>query len=155
MSLNSVKEFFSAERFNVDIIELEDSSATVDLAAAALGVQPQLIAKTLAFKAGEKNILIVTSGNAKIDNRKYKDHFKTKAKMLTGEEVMQITGHPVGGVCPFGLNTDMEIYLDESLKQFHEVYPAAGSPNCAVKLAVSDLERLTGGIWLDVCQSSS
>lgn len=152
MSLHSVKQFFLEKGFDADIIELEESSATVELAASALGVEPQHIAKTLAFKAGDKNLLIVTSGNAKIDNRKYKDYFKTKAKMLSGEEVLKFTGHPVGGVCPFGLSTKMDIYLDESLKQFQYVYPAAGNPTSALKLTVDELEKLTHGLWLNVCQ---
>lgn len=152
MSLNSVKQFFFEKDFNIEIMELEESSATVDLAASAIGVEPQYIAKTLAFKTPEKNILIVTSGNAKIDNRKYKDYFKAKAKMLNAQEVIEITGHPIGGVCPFGLRSKMEIYLDSTLKNFEYVYPAAGSPTCAIKLLVNELERLTEGEWIDVCQ---
>ncbi|OPJ57872.1 YbaK/EbsC family protein [Clostridium oryzae] len=152
MSVEAVKNFFNANNFHADLIQLDECSATVDLAAEALGVRPELIAKSLAFKLKDRNIIVVTCGNARIDNKKYKTLFSTKAKMLTSEEVLEYTGHPVGGVCPFGVKTDIQIYLDESLREFEYVYPAAGSTHTAVKISVDDLEKLTEGIWVNICQ---
>jgi len=152
MSVESVRRFFQDKGLVRDIIEFGESTATVQLAANALGVEPELIAKTMALKLKDRNILLVTKGDAKIDNKKYKDYFKTKAKMLNAEEVSAVTGHPVGGVCPFGLNEQIDIYLDLSLKQFEYVYPAAGSKNSAVKMSLKQLEELTDGTWVDVCK---
>ncbi len=152
MSADSVRRFFQDKGQVNDIIEFEESTATVQLAANALGVEPELIAKTMALKLKDRNILLVTKGDARIDNRRYKDYFKTKAKMLNSEEVSAVTGHPIGGVCPFGLNEPLDIYLDLSLKQFEYVYPAAGSKNSAVKVSINQLEELTGGSWVDVCK---
>jgi len=152
MSVESVRNFFKAKGIEDPVFELEESSATVDLAAKAIGVEPALIAKTLAIRLKEEDILIVTKGDARIDNKKFKGFFHTKAKMIDVEEVEQITGHPVGGVCPFGLKIDLKIYLDVSLKQFEYVYPAAGSKNSALKITPDDMLELTSAQWTDVCQ---
>ncbi len=152
MSVQSVKKQFTDEKLDLKIIEHNESTATVELAAKAIGVEPERIAKTMAFKLKDKYILILSQGDAKVDNRKFKDFFSTKAKMLNTEEVLEITGHPVGGVCPFGLKNPMDIYLDVTLKKFDFVYPAAGSPNSAIKLSVEQLEEITKGIWIDVCK---
>jgi prolyl-tRNA editing enzyme YbaK/EbsC (Cys-tRNA(Pro) deacylase) len=153
MSLESVKNYFEEKELGIKIIEFEASTATVELAAQAIGVEPGQIAKTMAFMLKEKVVLIVSKGIAKIDNRKYKDCFGGKAKMLSAEEVIDYTGHPVGGVCPFGLKNDLEVYLDSSLKEYKYVYPAAGSPHSAVKITLEELEAVTLGTWVDVCKS--
>lgn len=150
MSVESVKEFFVRNGLEDPVFELGDSGATVELAAQTLHVEPALIAKTLAFKV--KDVLIVTKGDARIDNRKYKDYFKVKAKMLDHEEVAEITGHPVGGVCPFGLRKPIEVYIDESLNQFDYVYPAAGSRYTALKIKPSVIQELTDAEYIDVCK---
>ncbi|ADK15175.1 MULTISPECIES: YbaK/EbsC family protein [Clostridium] len=152
MSLESVKQYFKDNNLSLEIIQMGQSTATVELAANALGVEPALIAKTMAFKLKDRNILILSEGDAKIDNRKFKDYFHTKAKMLSADEVLEFTGHPVGGVCPFGLKTQMDTYLDESLKKFEYVYPAAGSRNSAVKITPEELSNVTSGTWVDVCK---
>lgn len=152
MSLQSVRDFFAARQLDIPIIELEVSTATVALAAEAHGVEPGRIAKTLAFRInGGQAILLVARGDARIDNRKFKDCFG-KGKMLPAEEVVQLTGHPVGGVCPFGLANDLPIYLDQSLQAFDEVLPAAGAIHSAVRLSPPLLAEITGGQWVDVCQ---
>ncbi|HIT55500.1 TPA: YbaK/EbsC family protein [Candidatus Galligastranaerophilus intestinigallinarum] len=153
MAIEEVKKYFS--RFNMEdkIKELENSSATVELAALALNVEPDRIAKTLSFMVGDKPILIVTSGNSKIDNSKYKAAFHKKAKMMTPEEVFNITGHKIGGVCPFALKERVEVYLDNSLKKYETVYPAAGSSNSAIELTIEELEKFANPIlWVDVCK---
>ncbi|MEA4826061.1 YbaK/EbsC family protein [Clostridium sp. JNZ J1-5] len=152
MSLESVKKHLDESNLGLVIMEMDGSTATVELAAEAIGVEPGQIAKTMALKLGDKNVLIVSKGDAKIDNRKYKDCFKTKAKMLSGDEVLEITGHPVGGVCPFGLKNPLEIYLDNSLKKYDYVYPAAGSKNSAVRITLEQLQNITNGKWIDVCK---
>ena len=152
MSLESVKQYFKDNNLSLEIIEMGQSTATVELAANALGVKPALIAKTMAFKLKDRNILILAEGDARIDNRKFKDYFHTKATMLSADEVLEFTGHPVGGVCPFGLKTQMDTYLDESLKKFEYVYPAAGSRNSAVKITPEELSKVTSGTWVDVCK---
>ena len=135
------------------MIELEDSSATVQLAAQALGVEPGMIAKTMSFLIGEEAILILTEGTARVDNRKYKDTFHMKAKMIPFEEVEKWIGHAPGGVCPFGIKEGVKVYLDESLKQFDTVYPAAGNDHSAVKLTIAELEEVAGAVgWVDVCK---
>jgi prolyl-tRNA editing enzyme YbaK/EbsC (Cys-tRNA(Pro) deacylase) len=152
MSLQSVREFFSSRNLDIPIIELEVSTATVALAAEAHGVEPGRIAKTLAFRLREGDtILLVAGGDARIDNRKFKERFG-KGKMLPAEEVMALTGHPVGGVCPFGLAQPLEIYLDRSLRKFDEVLPAAGATHTAVRISPPLLADLTGGQWVDVCE---
>lgn len=152
MSLESVKKFFCDNQLDYKIIEMNESTATVELAAEAIGVAPALIAKTMAFRLKDEDILVITKGDARIDNRKYKDFFKTKAKMLGYDDVLEVTGHPVGGVCPFGLKNPLNIYLDVSLKSFEYVYPAAGSKNSAVKITPDQLNEVTNGTWVDVCK---
>jgi len=152
MSLQSVRDFFAARQLDIPIIELEVSTATVALAAEAHGVEPGRIAKTLAFRInGGQAILLVARGDARIDNRKFKDCFG-KGKMLPAEEVVELTGHPVGGVCPFGLANELPIYLDQSLQAFDEVLPAAGAIHSAVRLSPALLAEITAGQWVDVCQ---
>lgn len=152
MSVESVKEYFIQNGLPYEVREMEESTETVEKAAAALGVKPELIAKTLAFALKERNILVVTKGDARIDNRKFKQVFQTKAKMLSFDDVLEITGHPVGGVCPFGLKQEMDIYLDESLRQFEKIYPAAGSTNSCIEITPDDLCSITGARWVDVCK---
>lgn len=153
MSLEKAKKYLEEKGFIDNVIELEDSSATVALAAQALGVEPGMIAKTMSFLQGEKPVLILTEGAARIDNRKYKDTFGIKAKMIPFDEVEQIIGHAPGGVCPFGINEGIEVYLDESLKQYDTVYPAAGNDHSAVRLTIAELEQATDYIkWIDVCK---
>ncbi|PZP25240.1 YbaK/EbsC family protein [Pseudomonas kuykendallii] len=155
MSLESVRAFFAEKAPDLTVIELDDSTATVALAAAAHGVEPGMIAKTLAFRVGERNLLVVARGDARIDNRKIKETFGGKAKMLDAESVVALTGHPVGGVCPFGLATPLPVYCDVSLQAFDEVVPAAGAIHSAVRLAPQRIAELTGAQWVDVCQETS
>ena len=138
MSLEKAKAYLAEKGYADHVIELEDSSATVQLAAQALGVEPGMIAKTMSFLIGEEAILILTEGTARVDNRKYKDTFHMKAKMIPFEEVEKWIGHAPGGVCPFGIKEGVKVYLDESLKQFDTVYPAAGNDHSAVKLTIAD-----------------
>lgn len=152
MSIESVKKYFKEANLRLDIIEMDNSTATVELAARAIGVEEGQIAKTIALELKDETILIVCKGDAKIDNRKYKDEFAAKAKMLSLDVVEEITGHPVGGVCPFGLKNPLKIYLDESLKEYDYVYPAAGATNSAVKIDLGLLESSTNGAWIDVCK---
>lgn len=151
MSKEAVKEYFKKYGIENRIQELEESSATVELAAKALGCEPERIAKTLSFKVEDKPILIVVAGDAKIDNAKYKAKFNTKAKMLNIEEVEELIGHKVGGVCPFAIKENVKVYLDISLKRFDYVYPAAGSGNSAIKLSIEELEKYSNYCeWVDV-----
>jgi prolyl-tRNA editing enzyme YbaK/EbsC (Cys-tRNA(Pro) deacylase) len=151
MSLQSVREFFLAQNLDIPIIELDVSTATVAQAAEAHGVEPGRIAKTLSFRLSDSRvILVVASGDARIENKKFKEVFG-KGKMLGLEEVVELTGHPVGGVCPFGLATPLPIYLDKSLQEFDEVLPAAGSTNSAVRISLAQLASVTDGQWVDVC----
>lgn len=152
MSLESVRAFFSAHAPDVDIIETEASSSTVTLAAEAHGVEPAQIAKTICLRVGDEAMLVVASGTARLDNRKFKDTFGGKGRMLGADEVLEITSHPVGGVCPFGLPSPLPVYCDASLKQFAEVIPAAGSSNSAVRIQTGRLAELTAAKWVDVCQ---
>ena len=153
MSLERAKAYLAEKGYADHIIELEDSSATVQLAAQALGVEQGMIAKTMSFLIGEEAILILTEGTAKVDNRKYKDTFHMKAKMIPFEEVESWIGHAPGGVCPFGIKEGIKVYLDESLKQFDTVYPAAGNDHSAVKLTIAELEEVAGAAgWVDVCK---
>jgi len=154
MAIEKVKAYFKEYHRDDDIIEFSQSSATVELAALALGCAPQCIAKTLSFYKGEKAILIVTAGDAKIDNQKYKNYFLEKAKMLKAEEVEVFIGHGVGGVCPFAVNEGVAVYLDISLKRFDCVYPAAGSANSAIALDLEALELHSKALgWVDVCKN--
>jgi prolyl-tRNA editing enzyme YbaK/EbsC (Cys-tRNA(Pro) deacylase) len=152
MGLDSVRDFFASRKLDLPIIELDVSTAPVALAAQAHGVLPGRIAKTLAFRLNDgRAVILVGRGDARIDNRKFKDTFG-KGKMLPPEEVVALTGHPVGGVCPFGLAQPMPIYLDRSLQDFDEVLPAAGAVHSAVRISPALLAEVTGGEWVDVCQ---
>ncbi|NYT34019.1 YbaK/EbsC family protein [Rhizobium sp. WYCCWR 11128] len=152
MSLESVRAFLSAHAPDIEIIETAESSSTVALAAEAHGVEPAQIAKTICLRVGEQMMLVVVGGTARLDNRKFKDTFGAKGRMLDAEEVVAVTSHPVGGVCPFGLPSPLPIYCDISLKRFDEVVPAAGSTNSAVRIETGRLAELTGASWVDVCQ---
>ncbi|MCJ2053541.1 YbaK/EbsC family protein [Methylobacterium sp. J-070] len=155
MSLDSVRAFFSARAPDIAVIELETSTATVTEAAAGHGVAPAQIAKTLAIRVGDQNALVVTRGDARLDNRKAKAVFGGKVRMLDLAAVEAITGHPVGGVCPFGLIAPLPVYCDVSLKAFAEVVPAAGSPRSAVKIAPDRMAALVDATWVDVCQEAA
>lgn len=156
MSLEKAKAYLDNKGFLDHVIELNDSTATVAMAAEALGVEPGMIAKTMSFLQGEQAVLILTEGTAKVDNRKYKDTFHAKAKMIPFDEVESVIGHAPGGVCPFGINDGVEVYLDESLKKFATVYPAAGNDHSAVKLTIPELEQVAGAKgWVDVCKEES
>jgi Cys-tRNA(Pro) deacylase len=152
MSVESVRNFFKEKDLEDPVFELKHSGATVELAAEVIGVEPKFIAKTLAFKLKEKDILIVVRGDARIDNKKFKTFFKTKAKMIDFNEVEEITGHPVGGVCPFGLKNPLSVYVDVSIENFEFVYPAAGSKTTALKIEPLNIQELTSAEWVDVCQ---
>ena len=155
MSLEKAESYLKEAGFLDHVIELKESTATVALAAEALGVEPGMIAKTMSFLQGEQPVLILTEGTAKVDNRKYKDTFHVKAKMIPFEQVEEVTGHAPGGVCPFGIKDGIEVYLDESLKRFETVYPAAGDDHSAVRLTIPELEEVSGAKgWVDVCRES-
>lgn len=153
MAIEKVRDYFEEFGIADRIREFQVSSATVELAALALGCEPCRIAKTLSFSVGEQALLIVCAGDAKIDNSKYKAQFGAKAKMLTPEEAEQRIGHKVGGVCPFGVKPGVAVYLDASLKRFATVFPACGSSNSAIELTIPELERYSGYCaWIDVCK---
>jgi Cys-tRNA(Pro) deacylase len=152
MSVESVKAYFEEKGLDYEVREMDEGTETVEAAARTLGVEPALIAKTLALKIKSRDILVVTKGDARIDNRKFKQRFQVKVRMMTADEVLEATGHPVGGVCPFGLRKKMDIYLDESLKQFEKVYPAAGSGNSCIEITPGALCRITNAHWVDVCK---
>ena len=152
MSLESVRAFFASHAPDIAIIELQTSTATVALAAEAHGVEPGQIAKTLAFRIGEQELLVVARGDARMDNRKLKERFGGKAKMLDADTVVALTGHPVGGVCPFGLATDLPVYCDRSLLAYEEVLPAAGAIHSAVRISPQHMAELVGAEWVDLCQ---
>jgi prolyl-tRNA editing enzyme YbaK/EbsC (Cys-tRNA(Pro) deacylase) len=151
MSRESVRQWVAANAPDLPIIEVEESTATVETAAKALGVEPGRIAKTLAVRAGEHLFLLVTRGNVRLDNRKCKDEFGQRPRMLGAEETFDLTGHPVGGVCPFGLKNPVAVYLDVSLKAFDTVYPAGGSLNSSVEVQTERLFQLVGDRWVDLC----
>ena len=154
MAIEAVKEYFSKFGIANRIKEFEVSSATVELAAQALGCEPCRIAKTLSFPVNGQAVLVVTAGDAKIDNPKYKAQFGTKAKMLTPDEAELLVGHAVGGVCPFGIKEGVTVYLDNSLKRFKTVFPACGSSNSAIELSIEELEKYSGYVsWIDVCKN--
>ena len=155
MSIEKVREYFKGHGIDSRILEFPVSSATVELAAQALGCEPCRIAKTLSFMVDGSPILIVAAGDAKVDNSKYKAQFHTKAKMLTHEEAAELIGHAVGGVCPFGIeNPAVTTYLDVSLQRFSTVFPAAGSSNSAIELTCEELERYSNcKAWIDVCKN--
>ncbi|WP_153769902.1 YbaK/EbsC family protein [Labrenzia sp. CE80] len=152
MSLNSVRDHLAEAAPELRVLETDASSATVELAAAAHGVEPAQIAKTLSFRLKDEVFLVVARGDARLDNKKAKAAFGGKVKMLGREEVEEMTGHPVGGVCPFGLAKPLKVYLDESLKAFDEVIPAAGATNAAVRVSPLRMAEITSGTWVDVCQ---
>lgn len=153
MSFERAKEHLRKAGFEDRIIIPEKSSATVVEAAEALGCEPGMIAKTLSFIQDDKPVLILVEGLARIDNKKYKSRFGLKAKMIPGDQVEKLIGHDIGGVCPFGINDGVTVYLDESLKQHETVYPAAGTDHSAVRLSISDLEKCSGyKEWVDVCK---
>lgn len=153
MAIEKVREYFKNYGIEDRILEFTVSSATVALAAEALGCEPERIAKTLSFKIDDKAILIVAAGDTKIDNPKYKAEFGTKAKMLSFEEAESLIGHAVGGVCPFAVNDGVTVYLDESLKRFNTVFPACGSSNSAIELTIEELEKYSQFLkWVDVCK---
>lgn len=153
MAIDKVREHLKSWGRNTDILEFETSSATVELAAMVLDIEPARIAKTIALKAGESALLVVAAGDAKIDNSKFKGEFGFKAKMLTPEEVLEHTGHAIGGVCPFGLINDLSVFLDVSLKRFDTIFPACGSSNSAIRLTCEELEEYSlSSKWVDVCK---
>ena len=153
MAIEKVREYFKQYGMEDRILEMEQSSATVELAALAVGVEPARIAKTLSFKKGEETILVVTAGDRKIDNAKYKHYFGLKAKMLTPDEVLERVGHAIGGVCPFAVPKEVQVYLDESMKRFETVYPACGGGNSAIGLTCEELEKYSNSkAWVDVCK---
>ena len=153
MSIEKGRAYFRQFGMEDRVREFDVSSATVELAALALGVEGARIAKTLSFKKDDSCILILAAGDARIDNHKFKDKFRMKAKMLAPEEVLSIVGHPVGGVCPFGINDGIDVYLDESLKRFETVFPAVGSANSAIELDLDELYKYSNAIeWIDVCK---
>ena len=153
MSIDKVKAYFKNFGMEDQVLEFEVSSATVELAALAVGCEPARICKSLSFKLEERTILILAAGDAKVDNKKYKAYFSSKAKMLTPDEVIERIGHAIGGVCPFAVNDGVEVYLDDSMKRFEHVYPAAGSSNSAIKLTLPELEKYSNfKEWVDVCK---
>lgn len=153
MAIEKVREYFKQWDMADRILEFNVSSATVELAAQAVGCEPERIAKSLSFMVDGKAILVVAAGDAKIDNSKYKAHFLTKAKMLSPDEAIELIGHAVGGICPFGINEGVTVYLDKSLKRFSTVFPACGSSNSAIELTIEELEKYSNySSWVDVCK---
>ena len=153
MAIEKAKEFFRERGMEDRVLEFDASSATVELAAAAVGCEPARIAKTLSFHLGEGCVLVVAAGDARIDNAKFKAQFGLKAKMLTPEQAVELVGHAVGGVCPFAVNEGVEVWLDESLKRFETVFPACGSSNSAIELTIPELEKYAAPKgWVDVCK---
>lgn len=152
MSIESVRTYFASRSPEITVIETEKSSATVALAAEAHGVEPDQIAKTICLRAGDSVILVVAAGTKRLDNKKFRERFQAKPRMLDAEEVVAVTSHPVGGVCPFGLATDVPVYCDISLKSYQEVVPAAGATNAAVRISPDLMASLTNAQWVDVCQ---
>ena len=153
MSIEKGRAYFRALGMEDRVLEFDVSSATVELAARAVGVEGARIAKTLSFKTPDGCMLILAAGDARIDNHKFKDTFHMKAKMLSADEVLELVGHPVGGVCPFAVNEGVAVYLDESLKRFETVFPACGSDNSAIELTIPELEKYSAFTsWVDVCK---
>ena len=156
MAIEKVRDFFRGFGMEDRIMEFDVSSATVDLAAQALGCDPCRIAKSLSFITPDGPILVVAAGDAKIDNPKYKAQFNTKAKMMTPDQAVELIGHAVGGVCPFAVNEGVRVYLDRSLKRFDTVFPACGSSNSAIELTLEELEKYSSAVsWVDVCRLPS
>lgn len=154
MTIDTVRTFFSLHAPDIEVLVTAESSATVALAASAHGVEPVQIAKTIGVQAGPRAVLIVMAGTARLDNRKFRDHFGAKPRMLGGEDVTALTGHPVGGVCPFGLASEIPVFCDVSLRALPEVIPAAGAANSAVRISPERMAELTGATWVDVCQTA-
>lgn len=153
MSIEKGRAYFRKFGMEDRVLEFSVSSATVELAARALGVLPARIAKTLSFRKDDTCILVLAAGDARIDNRKFKERFNMKAKMLTPDEVLELVGHPVGGVCPFGINDGIEVYLDVSMRRFETVFPAVGSGNSAIELDLQELYKYSNAVdWVDVCK---
>ena len=152
MSLESVRDWMAQNAPDLELIEVAESTATVETAAKALGVEPARIAKTLAVRAGNEVFLLVARGDARLDNAKAKAEFGARPRMLGPEETLELTSHPIGGVCPFGLATPLPVYLDTSLKPFDTVYPAAGSLNTSVRVTPQRLFELVGSRWVDLCR---
>ena len=153
MSLEKAEKFLEDKGYGDRIILMDAPTATVAMAAEALGVEPGMIAKTMAFIQDDKIVLILTEGIARVDNRKYRDRFHVKAKMVPFDSVEELVGHAPGGVCPFGIKEGITVYLDESLKRFETVYPAAGNDHSAVRLTIAELEDVAGACgWIDVCK---
>ena len=155
MTVESVRAFLAAHAPDISVVELDASTATVEMAARGHGVAPAQIAKTLSLRIKDRALLIVTSGDARLNNRKIKDALGGKPRMLGADEVAALTGHPVGGVCPFGLATPLPVYCDVSLKAFDEVVPAAGSTNSALRISPARLAALVGAEWIDVCDRAA
>ncbi|MCQ2484475.1 MAG: YbaK/EbsC family protein [Clostridia bacterium] len=155
MSIEAGRAYFRQFGIEDRVLEFDVSSATVELAAAALNTEGKRIAKSLSFKVGEEPILVIAAGDAKVDNKKYKAQFGAKAKMLTPDEAVELIGHAVGGVCPFGIKDNVKTYLDESLKRFETVFPAVGSSNSAIELTIPELEKYAQNFveWVDVCKA--
>ncbi|EKT58500.1 YbaK/EbsC family protein [Providencia sneebia] len=152
MSIESVKEFIACHAPDIEVIETEGITATVEQAAIVHNVEPNQIAKTLSLKVKNTVVLVVCAGEARLDNLKVKQALGGKARMLRADEVVELTGHPIGGVCPFGLPTDLPVYCDISLKLYQEVVPAAGSVNSALRISPQRMVELTQATWIDVCQ---
>lgn len=153
MAIDKVKAYFRERGMEDRVLEFDTSSATVELAAAAVGCEPARIAKTLSFRVGERVVLVVTAGDVRVDNQKFKAQFECKAKMLKADEVEPLVGHGIGGVCPFAVNEGVEAYLDESLRRFETVFPACGSANSAIELSLDELEDVANACgWVDVCR---
>jgi len=153
MAIEKVKDYFKKYGLDNRIIESKESSATVELAALAFGCEPKRIAKSLSFIVNDSPILVVTAGDNKIDNAKFKNYFGVKASMIAFDQVLNLIGHDVGGVCPFAINDNVKVYLDISLKRFDTVFPACGSSNSAIKLTINELEKYSNYIeWIDVCK---
>jgi len=154
MRVDAVRAQLAAYGLEHAYREFSSSSATVELAARALGCEPGRIAKTLSLLTADGPVVIVAMGTARLDNRKFKDTFRQKAHFIQGSDVEELTGHPVGGVCPFALKAGVRVFLDVSLRAFDPCFPAAGAPNNAVEISLADLERVSGGTWIDVCRVS-
>ena len=153
MAIERVKAYFAAQGMEARVLEFETSSATVELAAQAVGCEPSRIAKSLTFKLDDSAVMIVAAGDARVDNKKYKAVFAQKAKMLTPDEAVSLVGHAVGGVCPFAVNEGVKVYLDESLRRFETVFPACGSANSAIELTIEELVTHSASLgWVDVCK---
>ena len=152
MSLETVRAWLAAHAPDLRLIEVEDTTATVETAARALGVEPGRIAKSLAVRAGDHLFLLCTRGDARLDNRKCKDEFRARPRMLGADETLELTGHPVGGVCPFSLKNPLPVYLDVSLRAFDTVYPAGGSLNTSVEVTTGRLFDLVAERWVDLCR---